>query len=128
MTCNEVESLSSWSGPWREVERTTNGASPTLDAVDLYAKVLIVSDSVDRGEREDLAGPLISARLEEAGFSIAEYRAVPDGEESVAASLREMSSGFPWTPRHLGRDGVFAPRPHARGNGTRPRTRGARTQ
>jgi molybdopterin biosynthesis enzyme MoaB len=43
--------------------------APTLDAVDLYAKVLIVSDSVDRGEREDIAGPLISARLEEAGFT-----------------------------------------------------------
>jgi molybdenum cofactor synthesis domain-containing protein len=68
--------------------------APTLDAVDLYAKVLIVSDSVDRGEREDIAGPLISARLEEAGFSIAEYRAIPDGEESVAATLREMSGGF----------------------------------
>ena len=62
--------------------------------MDLYAKVLIVSDSVDRGEREDLAAPLISARLEEAGFSIADYRAVPDGEESVASSLREMSRGF----------------------------------
>jgi molybdopterin adenylyltransferase len=62
--------------------------------VDLYAKVLIISDSVDRGEREDLAGPQISARLEEAGFAIADYRAIADGEESVAASLREMSSGF----------------------------------
>ena len=62
--------------------------------MDLYAKVLIVSDSVDRGEREDLAGPLLSARLEEAGFTIAEYRVVPDGEESVAASLSAMSHDF----------------------------------
>jgi len=62
--------------------------------VDLYAKVLIVSDSVNRGQREDLAGPLISARLEEAGFTIAEYRAVPDGEESVAEGLLAMSGGF----------------------------------
>jgi molybdopterin biosynthesis enzyme MoaB len=30
-----------------------------------------VSDSVDRGEREDLAGPLLSRRLEEAGFTVA---------------------------------------------------------
>lgn len=60
----------------------------------LYAKVLIVSDSVDRGEREDLAGPLISARLEEGGFTIADYQVVADGEESVAASLRAMSGGF----------------------------------
>lgn len=70
------------------------GASPTLDAVDLFAKVLIVSDSVARGEREDLAGPLLSATLEGAGLSVAEYRVIPDGEESVAASLRAMSDGF----------------------------------
>jgi molybdenum cofactor synthesis domain-containing protein len=71
-----------------------NAASPTLVAVDLYAKVLIVSDSVDRGEREDLAGPILSARLEEAGFTVAEYRAIPDGEESVAAAVSAMSSAF----------------------------------
>ncbi|MGA2124032.1 MAG: MogA/MoaB family molybdenum cofactor biosynthesis protein [Acidimicrobiales bacterium] len=62
--------------------------------MDLYAKVLIVSDSVDRGEREDLAGPLLAARLEEAGFAMADYRVTSDGEESVETSLREMSSGF----------------------------------
>lgn len=62
--------------------------------MDLYAKVLIVSDSVDRGEREDLAGPLLRAGLEEAGFAIADYRVAPDGEDSVETSLRAMSSGF----------------------------------
>jgi molybdopterin adenylyltransferase len=62
--------------------------------VELYAKVLIVSDSLHRGEREDLAGPLLSAKLEVAGFVIADYRAIPDGTQSVAASLREMSRGF----------------------------------
>lgn len=62
--------------------------------MDLYAKVLIVSDSVDRGEREDLAGPQLSARLTEAGFTIAEYRVIPDGEESVETSLRAMSDDF----------------------------------
>jgi molybdenum cofactor synthesis domain-containing protein len=62
--------------------------------VALYAKVLIVSDSADRGERDDLTGPLLTKRLEEAGFFLAEYRVAPDGEESVAQSLREMSQGF----------------------------------
>jgi len=62
--------------------------------VGLYAKVLIVSDSVDRGEREDLAGPLLSARLEEAGFTVVDYRVVPDGDETVAESLLAMSHGF----------------------------------
>ena len=69
-------------------------ASPTLVAVGLYAKVLIVSDSVNRGVREDLAGPALSARLKAAGFTVADSRVIPDGEESVAASLRAMSSGF----------------------------------
>lgn len=62
--------------------------------MDLYAKVLIVSDSVNRGVREDLAGPVLTARLEEAGFTIAEYRVIPDGEESVAAAVSAMSSAF----------------------------------
>lgn len=62
--------------------------------MDLYAKVLIVSDSVDRGDREDLAGPLLSSRLSDAGFTIADYRVVRDGEESVAAGLRELSEGY----------------------------------
>lgn len=62
--------------------------------MDLYAKVVIVSDSVDSGEREDLAGPLLSSRLKDAGYTIVEYRAIPDGEESVAVNLREMSRGF----------------------------------
>ncbi|HTT59490.1 MAG TPA: MogA/MoaB family molybdenum cofactor biosynthesis protein [Acidimicrobiales bacterium] len=62
--------------------------------MDLYAKVLIVSDSVDRGEREDLAGPLLTARLEEVGFAVSDYRVVPDGEESVETCLRVMSAGF----------------------------------
>ncbi len=90
-----------------------NAASPTLVAVDLYAKVLIVSDSVDRGEREDLAGPILTARLEEAGFTIAEYRAIPDGEESVAAALSAMSERLQRTSGHLRGNGIFAARPHA---------------
>ena len=44
--------------------------------MDLYAKVVIVSDSVDSGEREDLAGPLLSSRLKHAGYTIVEYRAI----------------------------------------------------
>jgi molybdenum cofactor synthesis domain-containing protein len=83
--------------------------------VDLYAKVLIVSDSADRGVREDLAGPQISARLAEAGFTIADYRVIPDGEESVAESLRAMSGfagllvtsgGTGFSPRDLTPEGT----------------------
>ncbi len=71
-----------------------SGTRPTLGAVDLFAKVLTVSDSVSRGGREDLAGPALAARLHEAGFGVTESRIVPDGAESVAESLHEMSNGF----------------------------------
>jgi len=83
--------------------------------VDLFAKVLIVSDSVTRGEREDLAGPQISARLVDAGFTIADYQIIPDGEESVAESLRAMSDfagllvtsgGTGFSPRDLTPEGT----------------------
>ena len=58
------------------------------------AKILVVSDSVDAGRREDQAGPLLASRLEEAGFDVTERRVVPDGIESVAAALREQVLGF----------------------------------
>ena len=58
------------------------------------AKVLVVSDSLVRGEREDLAGPALSARLEGAGYVVAEVRAVPDGAGSVEGALTELCRGF----------------------------------
>jgi molybdenum cofactor synthesis domain-containing protein len=58
------------------------------------AKILVVSDSVDAGRREDQAGPLLASRLEEAGFDVTERRVVPDGIESVVAALREQVLGF----------------------------------
>ncbi len=58
------------------------------------AKVLVVSDSLVRGEREDLAGPALRGRLEGAGYVVAEVRAVPDGVGSVAGALTELCRGF----------------------------------
>jgi molybdenum cofactor synthesis domain-containing protein len=58
------------------------------------AKVVTVSDSVHAARSEDRAGPLLSTRLEQAGFRVVERRVVPDGVESVAAALRELSQGF----------------------------------
>jgi molybdenum cofactor synthesis domain-containing protein len=60
----------------------------------LAVKILTVSDSVDAGQREDLAGPLLAARLEEAGYEVVERRVVPDGVESVATVLRELVLNF----------------------------------
>ena len=58
------------------------------------AKILTVSDSVAAGRRDDLAGPLLAGRLRQDGFDVIEIRVVPDGVESVATALRELSHEF----------------------------------
>lgn len=60
----------------------------------LQAKVLTVSDGVIAGTRQDRSGQVVAERLEAAGFEVVERRAVADGEESVAAALRELAEGF----------------------------------
>ena len=59
-----------------------------------FAKILTVSDSVVAGDRDDTAGPLLAARLEEVGYEIVDQRVKPDGVESVATALRQMALGF----------------------------------
>jgi molybdopterin adenylyltransferase len=58
------------------------------------AKVLTVSDGVIAGTRADKSGDALVARLTDAGFSVVDHRVVPDGVESVAGALREMTDGF----------------------------------
>lgn len=60
----------------------------------LSAKILTISDSVTRGLREDVAGPMLVRRLEAAGFNIVEHRVVADGIDSVVTALRELSFDF----------------------------------
>jgi molybdenum cofactor synthesis domain-containing protein len=72
-------------------------------------KVLTVSDRVSHGERHDLSGPDLEQVLTKAGFDIVERRQVPDGLESVASALREMSDGFAGLIVTTGGTG-FAPR------------------
>jgi len=62
--------------------------------MELAAKILIVSDSSAAGSRDDLAGPLLRARLEEAGFRVDELKIVGDGVASVASALRALVEGF----------------------------------
>ena len=53
------------------------------------AGVLTVSDGCAKGEREDVSGSVLAARLEEAGFTIARRGVVADEREPIAALLRE---------------------------------------
>lgn len=58
------------------------------------AKIITVSDSAHRGEREDRSGPAVAALLERHGFAVGECRVVPDGAEGVATAIRESAVGF----------------------------------
>jgi len=62
--------------------------------MDFAAKILIVSDSASSGEREDVAGPLLTTQLRDAGFDVVECRVVHDGVESVARALRSQMADF----------------------------------
>ncbi|GIU83595.1 MAG: molybdenum cofactor biosynthesis protein [Acidimicrobiales bacterium] len=60
----------------------------------LRAKVLTVSDSVSRGEREDLSGPAVADRLRREGYEVVESRTVPDGSTSVLEALMGLCKNF----------------------------------
>lgn len=64
------------------------------DEAPLAAKVLVSSDGVVAGTREDRSGAALVEALGRAGFTVAEHRVVADGVESVAAALAEMAAGF----------------------------------
>ncbi len=62
--------------------------------MELQAKVVTASDGVIAGTREDKSGDALEARLIEAGWTIADRRAISDGVESVRDTLIEMAEGF----------------------------------
>lgn len=70
-----------------------NNQSETTDPM-LAAKVVTVSDGVVAGTRDDASGEALAARLIEGGWTVVERRQIPDGIESVAAALTEMTEGF----------------------------------
>jgi len=77
--------------------------------VALQAKVLVVSDGVHEGTREDRAGPTVAARLEDAGWAVVDHRVTADGIDEVAFALRELVAGFSGVVLTTGGTG-FGPR------------------
>ena len=63
-------------------------------AMAMNARILVVSDSVADGRSEDRGGPAVEKSLRESGYDVEVCRVVPDGIETVAQALREMSSDF----------------------------------
>ena len=54
----------------------------------LKAVVIVISESVSRGEREDKSGRLAVERLKSSGFEIIDYRVIPDDIEQIESSLK----------------------------------------
>ena len=77
--------------------------------VHLVAKVLVVSDGVHEGTREDRAGPKVVQRLNDAGWAVIEHQVTADGIDEVAFALRDLVAGFTGVVLTTGGTG-FGPR------------------
>ena len=53
----------------------------------LSAVVIVISDSVSKGERSDKSGKLAVERLKESGFEVVDYRVIPDDPSQIESSL-----------------------------------------
>ncbi|TLY04240.1 MAG: bifunctional molybdenum cofactor biosynthesis protein MoaC/MoaB [Thaumarchaeota archaeon] len=53
----------------------------------LSAVVIVISDSVSKGERSDKSGKLAVERLKESGFEVVDYRVIPDDPIQIESSL-----------------------------------------
>ena len=51
------------------------------------AVVIVISDSVSKGERSDKSGKLAVERLKESGFEVVDYRVIPDDPSQIESSL-----------------------------------------
>ena len=75
----------------------------------LRARILVVSDGVAAGIREDRSGPALANALAQGGFVVDAARVVGDGVEPVRAAIEELADGFAGLLTTTGGTG-FAPR------------------
>ncbi len=54
----------------------------------LKAAVIVISDSVSKGDRVDKSGKLAAERLKSAGFEVVEYGVIPDDSGKIQLSLK----------------------------------------
>lgn len=57
----------------------------------LRAAVLVMSDSIAAGEKDDQSGRMIVDRLAAEGFEVLDYRIVPDDPEAIVDTLRRYA-------------------------------------
>ena len=60
----------------------------------LKVKILIVSDGVIHGTRENVSGPALEKRMMAAGWIVVEKTVTADGTEAVAQALRSLAENF----------------------------------
>lgn len=53
--------------------------------------VLVISDSVSAGKKEDISGKLILERIEVEGFKVADYLVIPDDPDRIKSALIEYA-------------------------------------
>ena len=58
------------------------------------ARIVVVSDGVADGSREDRGGPAVAVALAAGGFDVQATVVTPDGIEAVADTLLAQASGF----------------------------------
>jgi molybdenum cofactor biosynthesis protein MoaC len=70
------------------------GKSDFRDRVrkDLKAAVIVCSDTISKGEKEDKAGKAIMAKLEECSVKIAEYIIIPDEKDIIQEKAMKFAS------------------------------------
>ena len=63
-----------------------------LDRPDLKAHVIVCSDTISAGQKEDKAGKAIIAALEKSNINIAEYAIIPDEKTDIEAAVEKAKS------------------------------------
>jgi molybdenum cofactor biosynthesis protein MoaC len=63
-----------------------------LDRKDLKAAVIVCSDTISAGQKEDKAGKAIIAKLEKSGVEIGAYDIIPDEKDAIQGKLTDYQS------------------------------------
>jgi cyclic pyranopterin phosphate synthase len=73
------------------VEKTGGKSSIKETGNGLTATVLVLSDSVSRGEKEDVSGRVLAEKLGGWGFEVRGLRALPDDCEEIVQELKRLA-------------------------------------
>ncbi|HWR83924.1 MAG TPA: bifunctional molybdenum cofactor biosynthesis protein MoaC/MoaB [Candidatus Deferrimicrobium sp.] len=60
----------------------------------LRAAVLVMSDSIHAGKKDDLSGRLIVERLTAEGFEVVDYKVIPDEADTIKATLTQYADSM----------------------------------